>query len=156
MAENETIHIRGLDQLLKALKEKAPQIRVGILGDKNARKEGKGSSNAEIGAAHEYGTSTLPQRSFLRVPIQENLDKEMEKSNLFTPDTFAEVIKGGTVIPWAEKVGICAEACVADAFATGGNGKWAAWKTPGYENNTGDILVDTKQLRDSITSDVKK
>lgn len=156
MAENETIQIRGLDQLLKALSAKPPKARVGILGGSGVRKEGKGSSNAEIGAAHEYGTSKLPQRSFLRIPIQENLEKEMEKSNLFSPDVFKEVIKEGSVLPWMEKVAICAEACVEDAFATGGGGKWPSWKTPGYENNTGQILVDTTQLRDSITSEVKK
>lgn len=149
----ETYNVKGLEQLLKALKAKPPVARVGIIGDNNARRDGP--TNAEVGAAHEFGTSKLPQRSFLRVPVSENLEKEMESAQLFDKDALAEVLKQGSVIPWMNRVAISAEACIADAFNTGGNGKWPAWKNPDYTNNAGQLLVDTTQLRNSILSDVE-
>ena len=159
MSEDDfTLNIRGLDQLVKALKVKAPVARVGILGDKSVREsdENAGLTNAEVGAAHEFGTTTIPKRSFLLDPIQEHLNSEMEKSGAFDSDVLAQVLKQGTVIPWVKKIASLAEGIVLEAFATGGFGKWRGWKTPGYTNNTGQILVDTKQLRDSISSEVKE
>lgn len=149
--------VKGLEQLLKALKAKPPACHVGILGNKNARDPKQNSkskaTNAEIGAVWEF--SLTHPRSFLRVPIADGLEKEMNKSGLFDARTFAEVVKTGSIIPWMKQVASCAEACVSDAFETGGNGKWAAWTTPGYTNNTGQVLIDTHQLRDSVTSEVK-
>ena len=156
--EADTINVKGLDQLLKALKVKQPQTRVGILGgDPRAAKPGEKHvpTNAEVGAAHEFGTSKVPMRSFLRIPISEGLEKEMESAKLFTQDTLAAVIKSGSILAWMQKIAISAEACVADAFDTGGNGKWKAWKKSNYTNNAGQLLVDTTQLRNSITSEVK-
>ena len=155
--ETVTLKVKGLDQLLKALKAKPPVARVGILGDKGLRTNEKSfQTNAEIGAAHEFGTSTLPVRSFLRVPISENLQKQMQQSGALDKSTLSEVVKQGSVLPWVKKIAILAEGIVIDAFASGGFGKWPAWKDPNYTNNTGQLLVDTKQLRDSITSEVKE
>jgi phage gpG-like protein len=154
-----TLNIKGLDQLVKALKVKAPVARVGILGDKTVRssEENQGSlTNAEVGAAHEFGTSTVPKRSFLRDPIKEHLDTEMERSGAFDKQVLVDVLKQGSVVPWVKKIASLAEGIVLEAFSTGGFGKWTAWKTPNYTNNTGQLLVDTKQLRDSITSEVKE
>ncbi len=161
MAEDDvTMNVKGLDQLVKALKAQPPQTRVGILGDKAVRgkKSGKGgSSNAEIGAVHEFGAPArgIVARSFLRIPISDQLDKKLESSGALDKDVFAEVIRRGSVIPWMKKVAVLAEQIVAEAFETGGFGKWAKWKTPGYTNNTGQLLMDTQQVRNSITSDVK-
>ena len=157
--ENDTVEVKGLEQLLKALKAKAPSCRVGVLGGKNVReKEGNGSSqptNAEVGAAHEFGTSTIPQRSFLRVPIADHLSKEMEESGALDEDTMKAVVREGTVKPWLQKTAILAEGIVAKAFESGGFGKWPAWKNKNYTNNTGQLLIDTQQLRNSVTSEVK-
>ena len=150
--------IDGLEKILKALRKKPPVCRVGILGDSTRKpKEGekKTSDNATIGAAHEFGTEHIPQRSFLRMPIAKGLNKEMEKSNLFDKDVLKEVIRTGSLVPWMEKAATCAEACVQDAFDQGGPG-WPQWKDPNYSNNAGQLLVDTKQLRESITSEVKE
>ncbi len=150
--EDTTIHIKGLENIIKALKGKLPVCKVGIFGSKNARSGGK--SNATIGAAHEYGTSSLPVRSFLRVPLSENLDKYLEKSGAFDKDVLEQVLKTASIKPWLEEAGVIAENVVQDAFATGGFGKWPAWKQ-GYSNNTGDILIDTTQLRNSISHEVE-
>lgn len=162
MAKVSDLNIQGLDQLVKALTAKPVVARVGILGSSNhfaQLKQGQSQpahavTNAEIGAVHEFGTSKIPQRSFLRIPISDNLNREMDRSNLFDQDVLKDVIESGSVVPWVKNVAIAAEGCVLDAFNTGGNGKWPAWKNPNYENNTGQLLVDTQQLRNSITSEV--
>lgn len=157
-----TINVKGLDQLLKALKAEPPIARIGILGTSGHREAKPGEklapTNAEIGAAHEFGSPArgLPQRSFLRMPITDRLEKEMEASGALDKDTLASVIEKGSVLPWIKKVAVTAEGIVADAFASGGFGKWPAWKSSNYSNKAGQLLVDTQQLRNSITSEVKE
>lgn len=169
------INTKGLDNILKALKVSQPSAKVGILGDKNARTKNKKSltlkevnnltspirggggehpNNPTIGAWHEFGTSTLPQRSFLRVPLTDRLSKEIDSSGALDKDVLNDVIKSGTVIPWLTKIAIIAQNVVLGAFDSGGYGKWPAW-SPGYSNNTGQILVNTTQLRNSISYEVK-
>ncbi len=157
MAEDDIeMNTKGLDQLIKAFKGDLPKARVGILGSKGARTDSKiGSTNASIGAIHEFGTSTMPQRSFLRVPLAEHLQKKMESSGAFDKSVLAQVIKQGSVLEWMKKMAVLAESIVAEAFATKGFGKWPAWRTAGYTNKGNTLLVDTGQLRDSITSEVK-
>lgn len=161
-----TIQVKGLDALLMALKAKPPVCRVGILSNRThytVAKPGQklpkhAPTNAEIGAAHEYGAPArgLPQRSFLRVPISENLEKYMSQSGAFTSEVLKKVLQDKTVVPWLKKVGVLAEAIVSDAFDTGGFGRWPAWKNPNYRNIANQLLVDTQQLRNSITHEVKE
>jgi phage gpG-like protein len=147
----------GLDQLEKAFRDqmnRPMKIRIGIMGDHSAR-SGGGRTNAEIGASHEFGAPArnLPARSFLRVPLMDNLHKEIEKAGLFTKAAQNEVVKTGTVKPWLAKVQAVAQGIVKGAFTTGGYGKWKSWKGS-YKSLTGEILVNTTQLRDSITSEI--
>jgi len=176
--DDSTFDDRQLMQLVKALKGEMPRARVGILGQKTIRrgadseketvsvninlnqkklgfKQGAVSTNAAVGAVHEFGTEHIPQRSFLRVPISEHLPKRMEEAGAFNPETIKEVLKEGSVKPWLETIAAMAKGIVIEAFATGGFGKWVAWQTPGYENNTGQLLKDTQQLSESITWEVK-
>lgn len=166
MAEDETtFNVQGLDQILKALKAKPPVARIGILGDStrnNARSSmsyasvsnSQATSNATVGAAHEFGTSKMPMRSFLRIPLMDFLDKELESSGLIDKSALKDVIKQGSLMPWMIKVSKVAEKIVQGAFDSNGYGKWAPWKG-NYESATGNILVNTQQLRNSITSEVK-
>lgn len=144
-------NINGLDALLKAMKATPPIAKVGILGN-GARSDG-GPSNATIGAAHEFGTTKLPVRSFLRIPISERLEKEMEASGALDKDALQAVISTKSLIPYMKKIAVLAEGIVIGAFGSNGYGKWQAWKA-GYSSKSGNILVDTNQLRDSITSEV--
>jgi phage gpG-like protein len=152
-----TVNIKGLDQILKALKAKPPVCRIGILGSTNARQGKSGVTNATVGAVHEFGAPgrNIPQRSFLRVPLTDNLEKYLEQAGAFDKDVLAEVIKQGSVIPWMKKVAATAKQIVGEAFDTGGFGRWPAWKDPNYTNEGGQLLVDTQSLRDSITTEVK-
>lgn len=158
--ENDTIELKGLDQLVKALKIKVPSIQIGILGN-TSRTPTHGAknapSNAVIAAVHEFGAPSrnIPPRSFLRVPLSENLNKEMESSGMFDKDKMAEVIQAGDIMPWLKTLAIVAEGVVDDAFETSGNGQWPAWKNPSYTNGGGLLLVDSGQLRQAITSEVK-
>lgn len=168
----DTINVKGLDQILKALKAKPPVVRVGILGEKTQRVEGKTTltfsevqnlkkprrgadvpTNAEIGASHEFGTSKLPQRSFLRMPLADRLQKEMESAGALDEKVLKEVIRSGSVVPWLKKIAVLAEGIVLGAFDSGGYGKW---KPSDMRYKTvHQTLVETQQLRNSITSEVK-
>jgi hypothetical protein len=151
---DETIQIntRDLDKFLKALKGKLPVARVGILGDKNQR-SGKITSNALIGLQHEFGNSKLPMRSFLRIPISDNLRRYLENSEAFSKEVLKKVIQESTLVEWLRKIGILAETIVADAFDSSGFGKWPPSDMTNKTNH--QTLVETQQLRNSITSDVK-
>lgn len=152
--DNTTVNVEGLDKLLKALKAKLPVVKIGVLGNSGRSGSKKQPTNAQIGVWHEFGTKNLPQRSFLRVPLADNLAKELESSGALDESTFKEVIKEGTIIPWMKKVAVLAEGIVAEAFATGGFGKWKPSDMRHKKNH--QTLVETQQLRDSITSEVKE
>lgn len=141
-----------LDRLIKAMGT-SHYIRVGILGSTSSR-SGE-NSNATIGAVHEFGTSSVPRRSFLVDPMKDQLASYIEASGAFKEDVLKEVIATSSFVPWMKKIAIIAETVVIDAFRTAGFGKWVAWRNPNYQNNTGQLLVDTQQLRNSITTDVK-
>jgi len=159
MADDLTFEVRGLDQIIGALKGKLPQIQVGILGDSaRVAKEGKSApSNALVGAVHEFGAPSrgIPQRSFLRMPLADHLYKEIESSPVFTKDDLKNVAQAKTITPWLKKIAVLAEGVIQDAFDTGGFGSWPAWKDPNYHNGGGQLLVDTQQLRNSIIAEVK-
>lgn len=152
MAKGMKINVQGLEQLLKALKAKPPVGRVGILGDRNQR-TGSEKSNAEIGAFHEFGTSRLPVRSFLRVPLIDHLDKRLKASGAFDESVLARIVAEGTFRPWVQLMTLEAEGVVLDAFATGGFGKWPP--SDMTHKKVKQTLVETQQLRNSITSDVQ-
>lgn len=157
MAEDDSeLEIKGLDALLKALKRPPPTIMVGILGG-SSRSDGK--SNASVGAAHEFGApkANIPKRSFLREPLADHLNDRLESSGAIDKDSLKEVIKAGSLLAWAQKVAIVAEAIVQEAFASGGFGKWKSLKSKTLSRKkVKQILVETTQLRNSITSEVKE
>lgn len=152
------LNTKALDQLIKAFKGKLPVARIGILGSKtpNRRSDGEANvpNNATVGLAHEFGTHTLWARSFLRMPLRDYLQKYLEKqTNLFSKETLNQVIQEGSIIKWIKLLGVAGEAVIAEAFATGGFGKWPSSKMQYKDNH--QTLVETQQLRNSITSDVK-
>ena len=159
----------GLDRLAKALKDDLSRVRVGVLGSRTVRNESSPSSpkgaprkpspaageptNASIGAKHEFGEAGMPRRSFLRVPIEELLQAKLDSSGMFGKAEMQEVLAQGSFEPWLDKVGAIAVGIVTEGFETGGYGEWAPWKD-GYHSKGGQILVDTAQLKNSITFEV--
>lgn len=148
-----TLKTDVLDKLLRALKSKPPIAQVGILGDTTQR-EGSGPNNATIGATHEFGSSKVPQRSFLRIPLMNNLKKQLESSGAFDKHALDEVIKQKSLLPWTEKLAIIGESIVIVAFDEQGPG-WAplAASTLAHKK-VKQILTESGQLRNSITSRV--
>lgn len=158
-----TINVKGLDSLLKALKGKQPLARVGVMAknhyaqlEPEQKQPSHIPTNDEVGAAHEYGAPArgLPQRSFLRVPISDKLQKYMESSGALDKDVMNDVLKLGSVLPWMKKIAALANQIVFDAFDSGGFGAWPKWKNPSYTNNAGMLLVDSTQLRGAIIHEV--
>lgn len=139
----------GLDGLVKTLKNSKSFSKVGILGNES-RSEG---SNAFIGLQHEFGTSKMEMRSFLRMPISEKMKKNLKAAGGLDKEVVKKIISNKDLMDFWVKVGVVAEEVVQEAFDTGGFGKWAATQS---ENNTGQTLVDTQQLRNSITSEAKE
>ena len=133
---------KELKKLIKQFSEKMPSVKVGILGQAASR-PGEELNNAEIGATHEFGTvdGRIPQRSFLRMPIEEKLYDELEN---------VKMEKGSTVAEMAYVIGQAAVDVIIGAFASNGYGKWVAGK-----NKKTDILVDTGQLAGSINFEIE-
>ena len=155
--DSTTIDIRGLESLIKALKTRRPPLaRVGILGSAADQPHpgagGKFSdqtpSTAQVGAWHEFGTTKLPVRSFLRLPLNALLGKRLETSGEFDQESMNEVIASGSLQPWVAKIAFVAEGIVIESFATEGFGTWPP------SQGKGNTLVATGQLRNSISSDV--
>ena len=150
------IDLKGMENFVKAVRSSnPPYAKIGVLGA-NVTRDGGKPTNADIGAAHEYGSPErgLPVRSFLRVPLAEQLPKRLEDTDLLGEDEMRKVAETGSLTPWMKKIAVIAVGVVKEAFATQGYGKWPSWKTPGYTNNTGQVLMDTKQLERSITEEV--
>lgn len=169
--EPDEIKIEGLEKLVKALKVKnPPKIHLGIVGSKPER--GNGSTNAEIGAAHEYGSvkHNLPARSFLRMPINTHLNEAMKNAGMTDDGTLRKVITEGSLMPWLEKIKLIAKGIVIEAFDTEGYGRWAKWsesyaaqqrlkmmsKKTGGKGTNNKILDDTGQLKGAIDAVIVK
>lgn len=150
------LKLDGLENLLKALKQpRPPRVRIGILGDGARADQEGGPTNATIGAAHEFGTSSVPMRSFLRVPLAEHLNKRLAASGLLDKKAMRDVIASGSLVPWLYKVAVIGEGIVQEAFDSGGFGKWPELKEETlHRKKVHQILVETTQLRNSITSEV--
>lgn len=154
-----TFSVEGLDRFIKALKRSdAPRASIGILGgDTRAARPGEtgAKSNAEIGAYHEYGTTRVPMRSFLRMPLATRLAPALEAAAALDEDVLKEVLRTKSIRPWLSKVAILGLAVVQEAFDTGGFGEWAPLAPSTWERKeVNQILVETQQLRRAVTWEV--
>lgn len=141
---------KGFQKLISALKKDGPMARVGVLGNANTRSNA-GQTNAEIGAKHELGIG-LPVRSFLRMPIELKFKDEMKAVNMVSAKTLKEIIAAGSLLPIVQKMAVVGERCVLLAFDSGGFGNWRP--SDMRYKKVHQTLVESQQLRDSITSEV--
>ena len=147
------VNLKGLDELLKNLKEKAV-VKLGIFSDNNSRTEGL--TNAEIGAKHEFGSLSegIPRRSFLLDPIVRKKKELIKKAQRVIKDNIAKKDGKEKIL---ELIGIAGEAIVQEAFETGGFGMWKALSQITINKKGSDrILIDSSQLRRAVTSKVDK
>ena len=149
MEDEVRFDIKKLENFEKVLKKKYI-AKVGIL--KNSA-HSSGMGNAEIGAVHEFGSYTkkIPARSFLRGPLMSH-GKEIVKE--VAEQAMQAFVDGEPKKAYAV-LGIAGENIVQKAFETSGFGKWAPNKPATIaRKGSAQPLVDTSQLRRSITSEV--
>jgi phage gpG-like protein len=151
-----TFNLDGLEDIRRKFGD-SYVARVGILGGDVVRKAGDtGLTNSELGVIHEFGSDTnnIPPRSFLRMPIETHareIFKGMDNQKV------KEAVVSGDAIAVFKILGMIAEGFVKLAFASGGFGKWPALKQETIARKGSSApLIDTGQLRRSISSDVVK
>lgn len=145
-----SLNTKLMDHFIKAM-ENIPTVKLGVLGGKDHRNDK--NSNATIGAKHEFGADGMPKRSWLRVPITENLYKYLEASGAFNDAVLDKVIQTRSGRAWMEKVAVVSEAVIADSFASGGFGKWKPSNMLHKKNK--QTLVETQQLRNSVSTEIE-
>lgn len=115
-------------------------------------------TNAQIGIMHEYGVKgktgsgwQVPPRSFLWMPLSMHLMAAVnDKASVINKN-----LNAADVFKCYELLGIIAENVVQEAFKTGGFGTWPKLAPATIARKGSDkILIDTSQLRRSITSRV--
>lgn len=154
------LNLDGLKGLKKLFQDASKvSVDVGIFKQNDARTDPLGvadsTSNVEIGFKHEFGVGSegVPQRSFLWVPLSGRLAKVIEENRAGLEDTL--VSEGPAAV--ANDLGLMGEGIVDEAFDTGGWGSWApnSPKTVAIKGH-GQPLIDTTQLRESVSSRVVK
>lgn len=143
----------GLKQIKKLFGDKnIPSIKVGILGEGNSRDDEGGITNAGVGAVHELGLG-VPVRSFLRAPLINHYSEFLKKSGFFKKsEEIKASVESNGLKPLFEKMAVVAENVVDEAFNSGGFGEWKPSDMSKKKND--QTLVETQQLRESITSEV--
>ncbi len=134
-------------------KNSRARVRVGVLGGFGERHDG-GPTNAQIGAVHEFGSVTrnIPARSFLRMPVVTEMPGALAKTDrqLWHKVILRQGIRGALAL-----LGAYALDVVHLAFETGGFGAWQALKRATIRRKKSSaILIDTAQLRQSITAEL--
>lgn len=148
-----TSNFTKLEQLNKNAKVKM-FAKIGILGDKTNRDDTL--TNAQIGMKHEFGSKSenIPRRSFLNDPLVIKKDEINKTIGKLIGEHLVE--KNGMVKIF-KLIGIKAEAIIQEAFASGGFGTWKPLsKRTEAAKGSSSILIDTAQLRKSISSGVEK
>lgn len=146
---------RGLENMLKAIK-KNPYVKVGVLSGAPSRDDGE--SNAAIGLKHELGSFSekIPQRSFIRFPIEHEI-KTIVSSWIKIKKKFAKDLVNGNLSEVMGKLGELAEVAIQKAFASRGFGQWKPnSRFTILEKGSDSPLIDTAELRKSITSKVER
>ncbi len=168
------LNLAPLEMLSADIKANArARVHVGVLRDHNARTDGSDAGNATIGLVHEFGSPTknIPERSWLRMPLIVALPKVIEEAG---PGFWKRLVLERGVLVGLKALGIAAEDAIQQAFETGGFGRWPAWSVRygrrrerglrqilGLEDfigpiHPGSLLIETGELRQSVTSRVVK
>lgn len=148
---------RALAESLRALGK--ARVRVGVLADapkktgtrtgKRGRQIQQAATLAEVAAAHEFGTATIPQRSFIRATV----DLKAGEIGALQEKLAAQVAEGKITPEVAmERLGAAAQGMVQVRIAEG-IGPALAPATVARKGSDKQ-LVDTGQLRSSVTYQV--
>ena len=91
----------------------------------------------------------MPIRSFLRVPLSDNLQGYVDKEGKSFGQSLEGALKSGTMSLFVAKLGIVGEAVVLDGFNSRGFGKWK--ESNMAHKKIKQTLVETQQHRNSIS-----
>lgn len=151
--EKVMVKINTMEVVVGITKESATKA---IYGDVDA--EGNVSADApsvlEIGAAHEFGTEKVPERSFLRATW---IEKEKE-INKIKKNTFIEMTNlSMSVKKGFDFLGVALRNFSKEAFIDGGFGKWKPLSAQTIAHKGHDkILSDTRTLLRSMNYETRK
>ena len=128
------------DEILNVLEKDKSYLKVGVIGKTNSRSSTDGKTNAEIGLKHEFGKDGMPQRSFLRMPMNEKFFNNLEGSRfLKKKDAFAkEILEHRSLVSVLGEIGLIAEETIKSSFDDHGFGRWPQSKH-GQKKSTLDI-----------------
>ncbi len=133
------------------------RVHVGILGGFDARTggdDGEPIGNAQLGAVHEFGvvSKNIPARSFLRMPVIAQLPAVLKATSR---DHWHKVILKNGILGALGLLGGYALDAIHLSFETGGFGTWQRLKARTIKRKgSSAILIDTAQLRQSITAEI--
>lgn len=133
-------------------------VKVGVLGGKYDETEGGKFPPTIVSVAliQEFGSvkRNIPERSFIRKPLQNHLKEELNKSKTLNKAIFNE---SGNPIDKYNVLGAIAQNIITDSFENLGDGTWAP-NAPFTIRQKGSShpLIDTGRLRKSITFEVVK
>ena len=160
------------DKLLtikKMIRENKLKARVGIMGSGSARgaknlkqaykilEKGETLTNAQIGLWHEFGTTRMPMRSFLRMPLNYKFHDYLKKSRGIKTTVLQRCYEERSLEFLFWRIGVIARTVILDAFSSGGFGRWAPLSAYTLSRKkVNQILVETQDLRNSITHTVVK
>lgn len=148
-------NLKPLNIFIKNLK-KPIGIKIGILGNTNAREGNDGLTNAEVGVKQEFGSisENIPARSFLRMPLEK---KGQQIQEAFTRPDVQKQMLAGEPEKALELIGAVAVGIIDDAFRTSGFGEWKPNSPVTIaKKKSSKPLIDTRQLEQSITYQVVK
>jgi hypothetical protein len=158
MASRVNIKITGKDlKGIKKLKENLAKLqsiegKVGVFGGSYPT----GESVPEIANTQEFGTTKIPARSFLRMPLHSKRYKIVGDKE-FLQRYVIDALQSGFVHMPLDYITKRAESIIQEAFDTRGWGKWAANAPLTIKLKGSDSpLIDTSRLRQSVSSIVGK
>lgn len=151
---------RGASKMLASMRALGKaRVRVGVLADapkktgtrtgKRGRQIQQAATLAEVAAAHEFGTATIPQRSFIRATV------DLKAGEIgATQEKLAAQVSEGKITPEVamERLGAAVQGMVQTRIAEG-IGPALAPATVARKGSD-KPLVDTGQLRSSVTYQV--
>ena len=148
-------NLDGLDDI-KAKVGSNMRARVGVLGSKVTRNDGdkSGITNAELMLIQMFGSVTrnIPPRDPLLAPL---IKKRRELLKSLATGEMREAFMAGDYKKMFMLLGVKAEEFVQQAFETGGFGEWPKNASSTIlAKGSSAPLIDTGELRKSVTSDV--
>ncbi len=156
MANRVKVRDRGYNKRLRQLGKNIPKLTVGIHAAKGqeAKEQSPGIDLITVATAHEFGTDTIPQRSFIRGWVDEN--KSVIKSTIKRGE---RAVANGRVTQKValNRIGLWAVGQIQTRIARGIPPELAEETKRRKEVNgkSGDTpLIDTGQLRSAITFEV--